>query len=572
MIMRILLVGNQIIAYNDLQEQLKANNLPGEVIACSSLLSALEIASNCAIDILVAHLALFAGEEETRLLGRFKQAGARLYILAVAHPDNYAILNPTLEKIIDDYISAPFTGQEISVRLRKALHKAPQDGLRPLPGKAEAISRGPGQAADAGSQKFSEPASVSNSGAGEKLFTAPLSGQETDKQLKNSLYSLGLEDNLAAVSRSDGSSQLKPVDRSGAGFKPAGRMEELLPPPWPGAGTHSGLESKAGGGASQDKPVYEAKVNLVQPLMTPPGKIEAISSSRSFRPAGEQQASPLQPEQEPLFWSGAVVYGARENKPGSDTFYAQNRPAYETKVNPAQPLATPPKTGAAADGLNFFQSGSLTAAEPETPVLQTGKKNPFFGVARLMGNILTGALFTIMLVMAFFLVQGRLANAFPSIAGYQMYVVLSGSMSPAFDTGSLAFVREADPASIAPGDIITFRGYGGGTPTTHRVVELLNDDGLKFITRGDANSVNDPLPVPAENLIGKVHGSVPYFGYLIGFAQTRNGLLALVVIPGLLVVIFEARNLSKYMAENRKRKKEERRRRRTNSGIRGAAR
>ena len=139
----------------------------------------------------------------------------------------------------------------------------------------------------------------------------------------------------------------------------------------------------------------------------------------------------------------------------------------------------------------------------------------------------------------------------PQVAGYQMYIVLSGSMSPEFDTGSLAFVREVDPLELTEGDIITFQSTNDeGSLTTHRIVEVQREDGLQFITRGDANNINDPIPVPADNVVGIVTGSVPYVGYLINFAQTTQGLVLLIFIPGVLIILFELSKIVRYLSQN----------------------
>ena len=66
--------------------------------------------------------------------------------------------------------------------------------------------------------------------------------------------------------------------------------------------------------------------------------------------------------------------------------------------------------------------------------------------------------------------------------------------------------------------------------------------------------MNDPHPVPAANVVGRVHGSIPYLGYLFSFAQTQNGLLVLVVLPGILIILCEIRNLYKYMTDTQKNK------------------
>jgi len=169
---------------------------------------------------------------------------------------------------------------------------------------------------------------------------------------------------------------------------------------------------------------------------------------------------------------------------------------------------------------------------------------------RVAGNILTALLLIIMVGLSFFLIQSRISGGSPAIAGYQMYVVLSGSMNPAFNTGSIVFVKPTEPTEIVEGDIITFSSSADATRlTTHRVVGLNLDNGLSFITRGDANNVNDPSPVPAENLVGRVTGSVPYIGYLFGYAQTRQGLVLLIFIPGLFLIVMELRRIFKYMVD-----------------------
>ncbi len=168
---------------------------------------------------------------------------------------------------------------------------------------------------------------------------------------------------------------------------------------------------------------------------------------------------------------------------------------------------------------------------------------------RIAGNVLFGAMVIVMAVMAFFMVQSRMSGDVPSVAGYQIYVVLSGSMNPAFDTGSVVWVRHIEPERIQVGDIITFRGRENQSHTTHRVVGINTENGLRFTTRGDANNVDDPNPVLPQQLVGKVHGSLPYVGYIMGFAQTRQGLLFLVFIPGVLIITYELYNIYKYTTD-----------------------
>jgi signal peptidase len=188
-----------------------------------------------------------------------------------------------------------------------------------------------------------------------------------------------------------------------------------------------------------------------------------------------------------------------------------------------------------------------------------GKKSGLGRIFNTIGNVVFVLLLLMMAVLSFFLIQSKISGGAPTVAGYQMYIVLSGSMSPEFDTGSLAFVRETGPEEIVVGDIITFRTQSGSDSlTTHRVVEVLREGELSFVTRGDANNVNDPYPVLADNVVGRVTGSIPYIGYLLNFVQTRQGLIFLIFIPGILIIVFELGKIMKYLTDGDGSKKKKR--------------
>ncbi len=175
---------------------------------------------------------------------------------------------------------------------------------------------------------------------------------------------------------------------------------------------------------------------------------------------------------------------------------------------------------------------------------------------RFLSNGLFALVIITVITMVFFVVQSKISGGPPMIAGHHMYIVLSGSMSPAFDTGSVIFVEPMEPEDIREGDIITYRGLGDSSLlTTHRVVGLEGSgQDLEFITKGDANDVNDPYPIPGENLVGKVTLSIPYLGFLMGFGQSKKGLLVLVVIPGVLLIINESFKLYKSISKMKEEK------------------
>ena len=88
--------------------------------------------------------------------------------------------------------------------------------------------------------------------------------------------------------------------------------------------------------------------------------------------------------------------------------------------------------------------------------------------------------------------------------GIRPYVVYSGSMEPEIPTGAVVFTKEGE-FSPKKGDIITF--HNGDTVVTHRVVKKEKDI---FITKGDANKTEDPVPAEASQIIGRVVFHLPY--------------------------------------------------------------
>lgn len=152
----------------------------------------------------------------------------------------------------------------------------------------------------------------------------------------------------------------------------------------------------------------------------------------------------------------------------------------------------------------------------------------------------------------------------PRLLGWQLVVVLSGSMEPTLPVGSVALVEPSHAASVRVGDVLTFRLPEGATnrpqgkviQVTHRVVEVLQQgQTLGFRTQGDANDQPDEYIVPADNVVGTVRWQVPHAGYLADRVRTRTGFLLLVALPGALIVAGELRNIWREIRTIRSRKK-----------------
>lgn len=139
----------------------------------------------------------------------------------------------------------------------------------------------------------------------------------------------------------------------------------------------------------------------------------------------------------------------------------------------------------------------------------------------------------------------------PQVAGAdQSYVVLSGSMEPAMSPGDVIIVNSVPASAIERNNVITFGGQGDETPTTHRVIGVVEQDGTTaFRTQGDANEDPDGSLVTPDQVQGKVLSPggyllvIPLIGYLINFAGTQSGVVLFVALPVLLLVLNEIWNV-----------------------------
>ena len=130
----------------------------------------------------------------------------------------------------------------------------------------------------------------------------------------------------------------------------------------------------------------------------------------------------------------------------------------------------------------------------------------------------------------------------PSILGYKFLTVLSGSMEPTINTGSLIIINDK-VSDLDVGDIITYN-VSGSTNVTHRIAEILDEDGEKaFITRGDANNANDVVPVKEAIVEGKVIFSMPYIGKIIYFLR---GKLIFIIVPLMIFLLFKKEKIKKF--------------------------
>ena len=94
--------------------------------------------------------------------------------------------------------------------------------------------------------------------------------------------------------------------------------------------------------------------------------------------------------------------------------------------------------------------------------------------------------------------QHRTGNLFFPF-GYRPVVILSGSMEEELKTGDIVIVKQTK--AVKENDILFFLTEDQ-TPVIHRYIAT--DENGNFITKGDANPLEDQEPVTIEQVYGKV--------------------------------------------------------------------
>jgi len=217
----------------------------------------------------------------------------------------------------------------------------------------------------------------------------------------------------------------------------------------------------------------------------------------------------------------------------------------EQQWQPTTQISQPTETFMPTD-----RASSNTPSQHETPYWWETDARPKANISdvkpqttgRKFGRIIFNAMFYCLIIAilagaAMFTFSG---NTQKSYFGYRLYTVKTPSMTPqaggpsgGFRVGDTILVKLCDPETVQPGDVITFTpGSDPNVYLTHRVEKVLNhlneDQGLFFVTKGDANPSEDP-PIAAKAVIGKVVAVIPGAGGIIEFVRS-NFVLCLISI------------------------------------------
>ena len=159
----------------------------------------------------------------------------------------------------------------------------------------------------------------------------------------------------------------------------------------------------------------------------------------------------------------------------------------------------------------------------------------------ILGSVVFAALLS---VTVYIMVCGCIGKT-ASIFGYSVLKVVSGSMEPSIHEGDYIYVKRTDTDSLKAGDIISFYSQDDsikGEINTQRISEVLSNG--TFVTKGDANKIEDSVTVQKNSIIGKYYGKLRFFKWLGSFASGKKLLMLLVILPTVCMAVYEVKTIA----------------------------
>ncbi len=188
------------------------------------------------------------------------------------------------------------------------------------------------------------------------------------------------------------------------------------------------------------------------------------------------------------------------------------------------------------------------------------KEKPF----RYIVSVLSYALFIFLMLIGGTLllyvadIKIRAAKGDYSAPAFNAYVVLSGSMIPTIQVKDIVVTKKIAEEKLEIGDIITFISPDprwGGISVTHRIIDIYYDEAKgvhTYKTKGDYNNIADAVPVPNENILGKVILKIPKLGYIQDILASKGGLIICVLIPSLAILSYDIMKALKKLGQKTK--------------------
>lgn len=151
-----------------------------------------------------------------------------------------------------------------------------------------------------------------------------------------------------------------------------------------------------------------------------------------------------------------------------------------------------------------------------------------------------------------------------SLFGCRAFIVMSDSIKATdFASGDLIFVKQVDPDTLQPGDIIAYTSQNAesyGETITHKIRQrTTTEDGEPgFITYGTTTDTDDEAVVTYPAILGRYVRRLPGVGRFFLFLKTTPGYIVCILTPFVLLILLEGVHCMRLFAQYKKMQQAER--------------
>jgi signal peptidase len=157
-------------------------------------------------------------------------------------------------------------------------------------------------------------------------------------------------------------------------------------------------------------------------------------------------------------------------------------------------------------------------------------------------------LLVLVVAAAIWVLAERIQGENPSVFGYRLLRVATGSMTPEYEVGDVILVKRTPVSGLSVGDDITYMSQAGETEgllITHRIISMEYEEASgewQIQTQGIAEGAVPDKVITADQIYGKAVHICRILTVIYNIFLTKPGLL-LFILPLILMMFVETMNL-----------------------------
>lgn len=162
-----------------------------------------------------------------------------------------------------------------------------------------------------------------------------------------------------------------------------------------------------------------------------------------------------------------------------------------------------------------------------------------FKVFKKVFDVLCWVIIAVLVVSVIISFVSKINGSSPSVFGYSIYRVSSGSMEPELEIGDIILSKAVDdPMSLKVGDVVTYKGSGelSGMFITHEIIVApqVENGEIMLQTKGIANEVPDS-PINCDRVVSVMISKIDFLAHFYNYFFSPWGLLTVIA---LIILIF----------------------------------